>query len=100
MEEQTKTKRYSISELALKYGVTNDAIRLRAKVRKLKPFTEEGSKRFLYDQEQEAILFTPFHQVIKDAEVEIIYVTRETHFFESKMNFLPLDKLPEWDNKI
>lgn len=84
---------FSVQDLSNRFKISPDAILCRVRSRKIKPFTETGSSKYLFTEDQVTTLFLNYKDFKAQNDLEIIYVTRTIEILHSKINYLELKDL-------
>lgn len=95
-------KLYSTKNIADLLSIHRSTVLNRAETLKLNPITFDGSESYFFDQQQ----FEKIRDFQKKIEAPTIINKRidtivhhvEWHIRDSKLNFLTLQQLAEWDN--
>jgi hypothetical protein len=98
---------YTIAEIAKEvnrgYSTVNERMTYRMKLNPVKEQTNGFIKRKFYNdtQRQQVIDFYSMKELEhKDKLPDVIYITRESHFFESKSNFWSHKKINDYLNSF
>jgi len=95
---------YTTKELATICKLTTSSVLSRAKVLQIEPIGKDKDQNYLFSQSQKIRIATFFDikrkqkmmNVVEVSKVpEIIYVTREVHYFESQSNHYTPEKIEQ-----
>ena len=84
-------KKYTLKQISDIYDISIDTLRYRCMKLELTPIIHNGKYQFGIESKD---VFKILERPNKTAKVpDIIYVTRSTETYPSKLNYLPLNKL-------
>ena len=92
MKIDKDVKLYSIKEISEMYNIQKETLLKRCQKYDYRPNYHNGNYQYLLNKKQVEKI-TDYYYRRTDALPTIIYVTRTTEIYQSKLNFLTLDKL-------